>query len=515
MPDSYKILEVKYDQLECIKKDNHSAVYSGYNKKKKRKEIIKVLDKENIPDSSILERFKREAKVLSGLEHPNINNVHDYWSDEKNFFISFEYFESSNLRHFIRNKKLSVDDKRKLVKQLFSGIHYAHSKGIIHRDIKPENILVSNNLTLKIVDFGLAFGLNDSLVTAQYSLVGTPSYMSPEQIQGDRPSFKSDLFSAGIVVYELYTGVNPFLGQDINDTLNKVLSYDEEKHLPLLSSLPEDISHAVKCLLKKESTERIESAFDLLKLLKEEANQGKAKSRKIIYLIPAAALLLLTILFIVNKQNEVQALSQDKLNQAVQPFSSGEVITLAKEPYQKTIKKETELKDQVLPELKKEGNPPEKKLISENITPAVIRKGTLYIECIPWAYVYIDLDKSEITPLKSGIILNEGSHNVKLVHPNYPSFNRTIRITGNEETRLKVNLDTLFGYLDCKVSPWGELYINNTFKGETPLQRPIKLTPGEYRVLLKNKLYETAEYDVLISQNATFTLKHVFKKKEN
>lgn len=503
MPASFKILMQKYNDLEIIKKDNHSAVYSGINKEKKRKEIIKVLNTDNLTDNSILERFKREAKVLSGLEHPNINNVLDYWSDEKNLFISFEYFESTNLRQFLRNNNISVYDKRDLVKQLFSAINYAHSKGIIHRDIKPENILVSDNLVLKIVDFGLAFGLNDSLVTAQYSLVGTPSYMSPEQIQGDRPSFKSDLFSAGIVIYEMYNEVNPFLGQDINETLNKILSYDEEKHLPLLSSMPEDISLALKCLLKKEPEERIESASELLKLLKEEVHTGKLKSRKFIYLIPAAVVILIIILVFINRKNEVKALPQNNITLEIKaPPSSTEGIRAA------------QLTNDILPKENTEEKKEEAKEIFIEQVPT-LGSGTLYIECIPWAYVYIDSDKSDITPLKSGIQLKEGNHIVRLVHPNYPSFSRSVRIKGDEETRLKVNLDTLYGYLDCKVSPWGELYVNNTYRGETPLQHPLRLAPGDYHILLKNNLYENAEYDINVVQNQTFTLKHIFKKKEN
>lgn len=504
------ILNSKFQIIDCLKKDDHSAVYTAYDDKKK-KVIIKVLNTSNLSDPSILERFKREAKILTGLEHKNINNVLDYWSEDENFFISFEYFESKNLRIYLKNNKPTEDQKRSLIKQLFAGINYAHSKGIIHRDLKPENIIVSDKLELKIIDFGLALGMNDSLVTAQYSLVGTPSYMSPEQIQGDRPSFKSDLFSAGIVTYEIYTGVNPFLGKDINDTLNKILSYDENSHLELLRELPEDINQIVSGLLKKEPSKRINSAADVLSTLKETHVKEHRVNKKII--IPAAALLL----FILSAAmyyftRPVNNYNQNTLSgtQQIQGFPADtKMLTVDnnKTPNKESKKEETPLNKETLTPEKEIKTPAQ---ISQ--TPVIKKKGELAVECIPWAYIYVDSVRTDVTPLKNNIVLDEGTHQIRLVHPNYPVFSRNVTIRSSQETLIKVNLDTLFGYLDCKISPWGEVYVNNSLKGETPLQSSIKLLPGEYKILIKNNNFAPAEYLVRIAQNQTYVLRHNFRQ---
>ena len=217
--------------------------------------------------NQFLKDFKREAKVLVNINHQNIIKVLDFGTYNNYFFTSFEYFESTNLRSIIKGNKLTNEEKKKLVIQLFAGLDFAHKNQIIHRDIKPENILVSKSLELKIGDFGLALSINDSFVTSQFHIVGTPTYMSPEQIRGDKLTSKSDLFSAGIVTYELFTGINPFLGKDVNDTLNKIISWDEKKLNNLSSTLPVDIQYLILSLLHNDPDQRIEDASKVIEIL--------------------------------------------------------------------------------------------------------------------------------------------------------------------------------------------------------------------------------------------------------
>jgi len=133
------------------------------------------------------------------------------------------------LREVIRNNNLTVDEKLQLVIQLLMALSTAHRNKIIHRDIKPENILVNANLELKIADFGLALVLNDSNITNSSSIVGTPGYMAPEQIHGEKTQ-QTDLFAAGLVSFELITGNNPVLGEDITSTINNIINFDEKNY---------------------------------------------------------------------------------------------------------------------------------------------------------------------------------------------------------------------------------------------------------------------------------------------
>ena len=141
-----------------------------------------------------LSGFKREGKILAKLDHPNIIKVLDFGLSKEFFYISFEYIEGESLRNIFKTKTLSQEQKEHVMIQLLKGLDYAHKNQIIHRDIKPENIFVDKNLNVKLGDFGLALSAEDNFVTNPYSIVGTPSYMSPEQVRGAKLTLQSDIF---------------------------------------------------------------------------------------------------------------------------------------------------------------------------------------------------------------------------------------------------------------------------------------------------------------------------------
>ena len=224
MHTSTEILYDKFEIIDTIKKDVYTSVYLANHIYLGKKIILKTLNTDELSDKTILARFKREAKILAQLDHPNLIKVLDFGMYRNNFYISFEYFESKNLRNIIRQNNYTLEQKRSLIIRLMKALNAAHQNHIVHRDIKPENLLVNSRLELKIADFGLALMQDETKLTVQSSIVGTPSYMSPEQIRGEDLQPQSDLFSAGIVVLELFTNENPFLGKDINETINKVIS---------------------------------------------------------------------------------------------------------------------------------------------------------------------------------------------------------------------------------------------------------------------------------------------------
>src|ERR1035437_5538840 len=222
---STEILFEKFQIIETLKKDEHAGVYLANHIYLSKKIILKVLNTLKIPDAAIIERFKREAKILAKLDHPNIIKVLDFGMSKEFFYISFEYIEGESLRNVFKTKNLTQDQKEHLMIQLLQGLNYAHKNKIIHRDIKPENIFIDKNLNVKLGDFGLALSSDDNFVTNPYSIVGTPSYMSPEQIQGNKLTEQSDLFSAGVVIFELFTGINPFLRDNVSLTLNEIIGH--------------------------------------------------------------------------------------------------------------------------------------------------------------------------------------------------------------------------------------------------------------------------------------------------
>lgn len=531
------ILFEKFRVIDCLKKDDHAAVYLADHIYLGNKIILKVLNTSNLPESSMLERFKREAQILAKIDNRYIIRVLDFGTSGEFFYISFEYFPSRNMRYWIRNNSLASECKKELIIQLFKGIAHAHANNIIHRDIKPENIFISDAMELKLGDFGLARGVNDNYATSGFSVMGTPCYMSPEQVMGDSLTHSSDLFSAGIVMYELFTGHNPFLGADVNDTINKIIRFDDTQKILKIDELPEEIKEAVTGLLKKEKENRIASAKDVLKIfgenfsvnkepaqsvdsssvknstngnIKESTVKGKAFRNYLITVLLTIAVL--TGLFLALNKNIYK-----KLFTETPPVKTDTIyIFMPSLPFPQNEKKRDTVKttaEEKLPltEEKNKNNEQKQPEKRPDQASSVKRTGKLFVVCHPWANIIIDSAQAETTPLKGDIVLTEGEHWLKLVHPNYPVYSKKVFISADSRIEIKVNLDTLFGFLDCKISPWGEIYINGRLYGQTPLQSPIKLIPGDYNVVVKNTSYNSTEFKVKIQKNQTYVLKYSFK----
>lgn len=515
-----EILFEKFELIECFKKDEHASVYLANHIYLGKRIILKVLNTKTIFDEAKIERFKREAKILAKLEDPNIIKVLDFGTFNEFFYISFEYFESRNLRAYIKDKSLSLEDKRQLVIQLFHGLSYAHQNQIIHRDIKPENILVNEKSELKIGDFGLALGLNDSFVTSQYSIVGTPCYMSPEQVQGGKLTIQSDLFSAGIVALELFTGKNPFLGDDVNKTISNLINYNEDVVEAYLITLPEELQNIIRKLLSKRPDKRYNNSEDVLKDLRVPLSEIKTnpssvfKNRRIVFSV-AALVLIILVGFFVFSSGETSMIKDD--------FTSS-VGDEDKTSFNETISSQDDLvTDQTTPleETNNESFIPmestERVNAIENISDlreqlsessTSISFGNLFVECIPWAHIYLDDRRLETTPISEAIDLKAGKYNIKLVHPDFPEYHQLVEIKPNQTTNIIINLDTLHGYLTCDVFPWGDVYLDDNFLGQTPFGEPIKLAPGSHVITIKNPNFPELVESIKITKRDTLILRY-------
>lgn len=511
-----------YRHLEVLKKDDLSAVYIAEDLKSGETVILKTLRTDALPDPTIITRFKRESSLLSSMKHPGVITALDSGSDGAMLYISFEYFKSRNLRQLMQEGGLTDEVKMLLVKQFFAVLQYAHSLGIIHRDLKPENILVAENNHLKLGDFGLATGGAENFVTSQYSVVGTPGYMSPEQIQGQTLTLRSDLFSAGIVVFELFTGKNPFVGGDINETLNNIMNFDEQQLEQEYDALPPEIAAIVRSVLRKNASERDEKVFVLAAALPGDISdftgeRSTAGNRPYIY--TSAALLLAAAIYIISillpggsGGNLTGRETFMSVPPGETPNQESPVVTPTSEVKRDSLIKESSTKE----ESKEENLALTSPAGSTYLPPSEEKKefrqtyGELAVEVLPWAVVYIDSARYETTPLKENITLETGNHAIMLMNPGYPVYRTEVNIREGELNRLKVNLEGLMGFLDCKVHPWGEIFVDGILKGETPLKSPVKLAPGEYNVTIRNKEYGEKGFTVKILQGETFTLKHNF-----
>ncbi|MCK5295788.1 MAG: serine/threonine protein kinase, partial [Alphaproteobacteria bacterium] len=239
-------------------------VYKGYDPMIERNVAIKTVLQnllEGEEGHQALARFKREAQAAGRISHPNIVAVYEYGEDEGVSFIAMEYVEGKELKDcFDNNERFTPEKVVEIMKQLLSALEYAHKKGVVHRDIKPANILIMNDKDVKIMDFGVA-RIESSTLTQAGAVLGTPSYMSPEQFMGQTVDNRSDLFSAGGVLYQLLTGEKPFSGS-LTTIMHRVLNVDPEKPSALNVQLPKSFDAVIVKALAKRPQDRYQTAAD-------------------------------------------------------------------------------------------------------------------------------------------------------------------------------------------------------------------------------------------------------------
>ena len=260
------VLGNRYEIIKKIGDGGMAFVYKAKDILLNRIVAVKVLRPEFVDDDEFLGKFKREAEAVASLSHPNIVNVYDVGEDGKVHYIVMEYIDGQNLKEIIKNEG-TLDEYTALdiTKQIAMALSAAHKKGIIHRDIKPHNILISNEgRVVKVADFGIAKAVSNSTMTNIGSIIGSVHYFSPEQAKGKFVSNNADLYSLGIVLYEMIIGKVPFRGdspisialQHINDEIE----FTSEEQI----NIPQIVRTIIKKLTEKSSVDRYQSAEEVI-----------------------------------------------------------------------------------------------------------------------------------------------------------------------------------------------------------------------------------------------------------
>jgi serine/threonine protein kinase len=252
-----------YEVLAPLGKGGMGEVYLASDQTLGRKVALKILPARYTTDADLVHRFEREAKAASALNHPNIMTVFEVGQTEDSHFIVTEYVEGETLRQRIARRNLPLHEALDIATQIAAALTAAHEAGIIHRDIKPENIMLRPDGYVKVLDFGLAkltettHSLSDSTTTQTGLIMGTPNYMSPEQARGQKVDTRTDLWSLGVVLFELVSGKRPFGGDSQADLLVAIL---EREPLPLPDKLPSELARTIHRALAKDLNQRYASA---------------------------------------------------------------------------------------------------------------------------------------------------------------------------------------------------------------------------------------------------------------
>lgn len=260
----------RYRIDDTLGKGGMAVVYKARDLTLERNVAIKVLRQKYSTDPAFREHFQQEAKAAANLSHPNIVTIHDFGYDSERLFIVMEYVPGSDIKQ-LKDKveHLDLQDTLSLMEQACAGVGYAHRAGLVHCDIKPQNLLVSPDRQLKIVDFGIARALVTIKPDEKAEIVwGSPSYLSPEQAAGLPPSPASDVYSLGIILYEMLTGQVPFTADSPTELARKHRQDLPQSPRQINSEIPLEVEQIILKTLSKEPAARYRSADHLGKVLK-------------------------------------------------------------------------------------------------------------------------------------------------------------------------------------------------------------------------------------------------------
>lgn len=483
---------------QSISENGQSHVYVARHKKLERKTLLKVYCG---GDQTLIDRFEREARIVADLNSQRIVSIYDFGEADDNFFISMEFVDGFNLQDYLKSHHLSIDEIIDFCYQIAQAVSVLHEKGYIHRDLKPENILVDSNRNIKLTDFGITLHESLNRVTSDGALLGTPLYMSPEQINNLPLSVASDVFALGIIFYQLAAGFHPFEAANFGEVFSKILTYQPQSLRQLNPSLPEWFVNLIECFLQKEVKERTPNAIEMVHLFERHlpekksltSDQTKEKKNHVrslsYWLATTVVAIVLLFILVLNKdrfwQNQPAASDSLDTNKMMTRGDSTQHNIAASDltsPNHQTAEFTNEAHR--IPSRLRE-RPDKNFVITTN------RPTTLLLRTYPWCNIYLDYRLIERTPMTQSLSVKPGRYLLGLQNPQYPSFSDSITILPNQENTFSYNLDSLFVRLDLQVLPWGKVFIDGKYVGTTPLQEKIFLTRDSHVLEVKNDFFRT------------------------
>jgi len=261
-----------YKIIDKLGQGGMGVVYKAEDNKLKRDVAIKFLPYQISSDAEERQRFEIEAQAAAALNHPNIATIYSIEDSGKDVFIVMEFINGIELKEKIKKERPELEESQNIIEQIAEGLNAAHSKGIIHRDIKSANIMITQSGLIKIMDFGLAKIGGASQITKFGTTLGTTAYMSPEQARGEKVDTRTDIWSMGVIFYEMLTGDSPFKGEFDQAIIYSILNVEPESITSISKDLPIKYQHLIEKLLAKDREKRYQNVEEFLADLKETKN---------------------------------------------------------------------------------------------------------------------------------------------------------------------------------------------------------------------------------------------------
>ncbi|MEZ4404755.1 MAG: serine/threonine-protein kinase [Kofleriaceae bacterium] len=433
--------------VEEVASGGMAVVYRAIQDTLGRTVAIKALKTAAATEEHIATRFEREAKSLATLQHENIISVYDFHREHGALFIVMEYVSGIDLYDLLdRSGRMPFDVAAIIALQVARALDYIHYRGIVHRDIKPANIMLARQGGVKLMDFGIARDTSFSDLTEAGTGIGTPAYMSPEQILGDKLDARSDVFSLGIVLYQMLTGGKPFVEDEQRSVMHKIRLERHPRVRKLNPDIPRELERIVDKCLAKQPRDRWRSAQQMVMALERFLARYvdvNYHARLVMYL---------------KAQGVITQLEADEY---VSPLVGVPGHGAAGQPNlatRMTARRGFTIQGVILGVLVLMLGLIHVAPLGEAATPAAttVEKGHLRVVAYPWATVVVDRVAIGATPLPRPIELTTGVHDVVITHPFYVPIERTLEVpagAADAPTELRVDFEHDGTLLPGKIRP--------------------------------------------------------------
>lgn len=484
-----------YKIIEKLGAGGMGEVYLADDKKLKRKVALKFLPERLISDPDLKARFNREAQATAALSHPNIATIYAIEEIDDKMFIVMQYIAGESLSDLISKGPISIDKALEITIQICQGLSKAHGAGVVHRDIKPANILIDNDGKVKIVDFGLAKLEGVTKLTEKGTTMGTPRYMSPEQIKGHKIDQRTDIFSVGVVFYELLSGMVPFDAEEPHALYYLIIN---EKPKPLsnnTSGATKELQLIIDKALEKNPKKRYQNINTLLQAVENQVKihprfsptvtfkklkTWSIKPTKYRVIIALSSLVLLLIISII--------LAPKFLQNTESNLPSTEKADLG----------ESENPNQITPLLNED---------SLRTKSPLIDIGRLRITSVPsGASIWLNGKLVGGTPFEENEI-KTSTYNLLIRLAGYQDFTRSLNVREGELTSEMVNLTPLLGTIEVTSEPSGAtILLDGQNVGTTPKNQKVK--PGTREIVLQKTGFANFTTSVKVESGKVRNVNH-------
>ncbi|MCL4306545.1 protein kinase [bacterium] len=517
------MLEERLKLVRELSRSGVATVWEAWDNSLDRKVLVKSIHPQFARDADLRIRFEREARAIARLSHPNVVQIYDIQSDEDALSLLLEFVEGETLGSLLKRRgALPFSIALRITTDVLAGLEQAHAQGIIHRDLKPDNILIARTGVVKITDFGLASLQDLPGVTMEGAVVGTPSYMAPEQALGGETSAQTDLFTCGAVFFEMLTGQRLIPGESLGEAFQSVMKYRSPDLTVLGSVIPPAVRPLMDALLERDPTRRPESAGEARRRLFVQSPEPPADQSALIsfmagtdwtrpaneillkagrhsrywaFIGAGALVLILAGIWALTFRSSQMITERPPISVSQDTAVAGKVSTpdSISSPPQDPTREEPRPEFRAIPVETTIAKPP-KPVVTEAARPAFAT-----ITSNPWARVFYGDSLLGTTPLAAPIELPSGRGTFLFLNDEIGlPVSQQLELKAGDTLHISVRLHDYLGRVRVvSVQPWADVYVDGQFIFKTPSSRVLFLPLGKHSLELRHPTLPTYQTDIV------------------